>query len=254
MTGRGRAGGAVPPAVPAAGPLARPAAGPDGIDPSLSRVFTVPNLITGVRLACVPLFVWLLFGAHRQTAAAILLGVLGATDWVDGFAARRWHQVSTLGKVLDPVADRVLVLTGVMSVIVVGAVPVWFGAATVAREAVVSGAVLLLAALGAERIDVLWVGKAGTFGLMFAYPTFLLAHGTASWQQPLEVVAWLCAVPGLVLAWMAAAAYVPRSRQALAHGRVGRTVRRASSGGGVPGPAEGVSGPGGIGEGGVTSA
>ena len=143
----------------------------------LDRVLTVPNPITAVRLACVPVFLWLLFGAHRQTDAAILLAVLGATDWVDGFVARRWRQVSTLGKVLDPVADRILVGTAVIAVIVHGAVPLWFGVATLAREVLVSAAVLLLAALGAERIDVLWVGKAGTFGLMVAYPTFLLAHG-----------------------------------------------------------------------------
>ena len=185
-------------------------------------VLTVPNLITLVRLACIPLFVWLLFGDHRQTAAAVLLAVLGATDWVDGFVARRFHQVSNLGKVLDPVADRVLVGTGVISIIVAGAVPVWFGVLTVAREAVVSAAVLLLAGLGAERIDVLWVGKAGTFGLMFAYPAFLLAHGHAGWQQPIEVVAWVCAVPALALAWYAAGAYVPVARRALSRGRAGR--------------------------------
>ena len=152
---------------------------------------------------------WLLFGAHRQIGAAILLAVLGATDWVDGFVARRWHQVSTLGKVLDPTADRILVGTAVISVIVAGAVPLWFGVLTLAREVLVSGAVLLLAALGAERIDVLWVGKAGTFGLMFAYPTFLLAHGHAGWQHPIEIFAWVCAIPALILAWIAAAAYVP---------------------------------------------
>ncbi|MHB8681111.1 MAG: CDP-alcohol phosphatidyltransferase family protein [Acidimicrobiales bacterium] len=187
-----------------------------------SAILTVPNAITALRLACVPLFVWLLFGLHRQTAAAVLLGVLGATDWVDGYVARRFHQVSTVGKVLDPTADRILVATGVVCVIVQGAVPVWFGVATLAREALVSVAVLLLAALGAERIDVLWVGKAGTFGLMFAYPAFLLAHGHASWQHPVEVFAWICAVPGLFLAWIAAAAYVPRAVQALVRGRRGR--------------------------------
>lgn len=190
----------------------------------LGRVLTVPNVVTVVRLACLPLFVWLLFGAQRQTAAAILLGVLGATDWVDGFVARRLGQVTTLGKVLDPVADRMLVLTGVLSIIVAGAVPLWLGVATVAREVMVSGAVLLLAWLGAERIDVLWVGKAGTFGLMFAYPTFLLAHGHAGWQHPFEVFAWVCAIPGLALAWVAAMAYLPRSRQALARGRQGRAA------------------------------
>jgi cardiolipin synthase len=195
------------------------------------RILTVPNVVTAVRLACVPLFVWLLFGAHRQTAAAVLLAVLGATDWMDGYVARRWHQVSTLGKILDPVADRVLVATAVISVIVAGAVPLWYGIATVARELVVSVAVLILAALGAERIDVLWVGKAGTFGLMVAYPTFLLANGTAAWQEPFEVVAWLVGVPALVLAWIAAASYVPVARRALARGRAGRSGARPAASG-----------------------
>ena len=197
---------------------------------SLGGILTVPNLITGVRLACVPVFVWLLFGAGRQTAAAVLLAVLGATDWVDGYVARRWHQVSTVGKVLDPTADRILVGTAVIAVAVRGAVPVWFAVATLTREVLVSGAVLLLAALGAERIDVLWVGKAGTFGLMFAYPTFLLAHGHASWQSPFEVIAWVCAVPALVLAWVAAASYVPVARRALARGRGGRRDDPAAHG------------------------
>ncbi len=194
----------------------------EGEEAGADRVLTVPNAITAVRLASVPIFLWLLFGAHHQTAAAIVLAVLGATDWVDGYVARRWHQVSTVGKVLDPTADRVLVATAVISVIVAGAVPLWFGILTLVREALVSGAVLLLASLGAERIDVLWVGKAGTFGLMAAYPTFLLAHGHAGWQQPIEVVAWLMAVPAIVLAWVAAAAYVPVARRALARGRAGR--------------------------------
>ena len=188
----------------------------------LDRVVTVPNAVTFVRLASVPLFEWLLLGAHRQTAAAVLLGVLGATDWVDGFLARRLHQVSTLGKVLDPTADRILVAAGVVSVIVAGAVPVWFGVATLVREALVSLTVLVLAALGAERIDVLWLGKAGTFGLMFAYPTFLLAHGHAGWQSPIHVVAWVFAIPGFALAWLAAAAYIPAARGALGRGRRAR--------------------------------
>jgi cardiolipin synthase (CMP-forming) len=195
---------------------------PEGAEPGADRILTVPNAITVLRLACVPVFVWLLFGAHRQTAAAVVLAATGATDWVDGFVARRWHQVSTVGKVLDPAADRILVGTAVISVIVAGAVPLWFGVLTVAREVLVSGAVLLLAGLGAERIDVLWVGKAGTFGLMFAYPTFLLAHGTAGWQQPFEILAWLCAVPGLALAWVAVLFYVPAASRALNAGRAGR--------------------------------
>jgi cardiolipin synthase (CMP-forming) len=192
----------------------------DGVAESgLDRVWTVPNVVTFVRLACIPLYVWLLFGAHQQTWAALVLAALGATDWVDGYIARRFHQVTTLGKVLDPVADRALVLTAVLTIMIHGAVPVWFGVATLAREVVVSGAVLLLASLGAARIDVLWVGKAGTFALMTAYPLFLVSDGPSGWQQVVRVAAWVIGMLGLTLAWVAAASYVPVARRALAAGR-----------------------------------
>ena len=73
-----------------------------------SRVWTVPNLISLVRLACAPVVWWLLFVVDEPWPAAILLGVLGASDWVDGWIARKWDQGSELGKVLDPTADRIL--------------------------------------------------------------------------------------------------------------------------------------------------
>lgn len=185
-------------------------------------MLTVANVVTTVRFAGVGVFCWLLFGPDRQTAAAILLGVLGSTDWIDGQLARRLHQVSTVGKVIDPAVDRVLVGTAVVATIAHGAVPLWFGVLTIAREALVSGTVLALAALGARRIDVKWVGKAGTFGLMVAYPGFLISHGTAGWQEPFHVVAWVAGGVGLVLAWAAALAYVRPARRALAEGRRAR--------------------------------
>lgn len=199
-------------------------------DDQLDRILTVPNLITLVRLACIPLFLWMLFGKNWQSASAVLLGVLGATDWVDGFVARRYGQVSTFGKVLDPTADRLLVATAVISVMVYGAVPLWFGIATIAREVLVSVMVLLLASLGAARIDVLWVGKAGTFGLMFAYPTFLLAYGDATWQEPFKVIAWVTGIVGLALAWYAAGSYIGPARDALRKGRAARRSREAEPG------------------------
>lgn len=155
----------------------------------------------------------------------MLLAVLGATDFADGYAARRWKQVSKIGKVLDPTADRILVATAVISIIIQGAVPLWFGIVTLSREAIVSATVIVLGLLGAERIDVLWIGKAGTFGLMFAYPAFLLAHGSAGWQHPVEVVAWVAGGAGLALAWIAAVLYVPTARVALSAGRAGRASR-----------------------------
>ena len=191
-------------------------------DDGLDRILTAPNVITMVRLLCIPLYLWLLFGAHHQIAAAVLLAALGATDWVDGFVARRYGQVSTFGKVLDPTADRILVGTAVISIMIYGAVPLWFGLATIAREVLVSAMVLLLASLGAARIDVLWVGKAGTFGLMFAYPTFLLGDGTAGWQEPIRIIAWVTGLIGLGLAWWAAGSYIGPARRALRQGRAAR--------------------------------
>ena len=191
-------------------------------DDGLDRILTAPNVITMVRLLCIPLYLWLLFGAHHQIAAAVLLAALGATDWVDGFVARRYGQVSTFGKVLDPTADRILVGTAVISIMIYGAVPLWFGLATIAREVLVSAMVLLLASLGAARIDVLCVGKAGTVGLMFAYPTFLLSDGTAGWQEPIRIIAWATGLVGLGLAWWAAASYIGPARRALRQGRAAR--------------------------------
>lgn len=195
----------------------------------LRRILTAPNAITLVRLLCIPVFLWLLFGLHRQTAAALLLAALGTTDWIDGYVARRYHQVSTLGKILDPAADRILVGTAVIAVIVHGAVPLWFGLATIVREALVSVMVLVLAALGAARINVSWVGKAGTFALMFAYPGFLISYGTAAWQGPFRVAAWVCGIIGLTLAWVAAAGYVAPARDALHSGRAARRTASAAA-------------------------
>lgn len=209
------------PARPGTGAAAA-AGATDGSAGGEDRVLTAANVVTAARLAAIPVFCWLLFGAGRQTAAAVLLGVLGATDWVDGQLARRFHQVSTVGKVLDPTADRLLVGTAVVAVIVHDAVPLWFGLLTLAREVVVSGTVLVLAALGARRIDVLWIGKAGTFALMVAYPGFLISHGTAGWQVPFHDIAWVTGGIGLVLAWVAAIAYLVPARHALAEGRRAR--------------------------------
>ncbi len=178
-------------------------------------------MVTFGRLACAPVFLWLLFGQEDRLAAAALLAALGATDWIDGWLARRLGQVSTLGKVLDPVADRILIGVAVVATLVDGSVPLWFGTVVLVREALVSLAVVSLAALGAARIDVLWVGKAGTLGLMFAFPLFLAGHADISWHQVPEIAAWVFAIPGLVLSWAAAVSYVPLARSALAEGRVG---------------------------------
>jgi cardiolipin synthase len=189
-----------------------------------SRILTVPNVITLVRLACLPLYLYLLFGLDDRVAAAVLLAGLGATDWVDGYLARHLHQVSTVGKVLDPVADRLLFFVGVGGIILVDGAPAWFCWAVIARELFVSLAVVVLAALGAERIDVTWYGKAGTFGLMFAFPLFLAGSSTVAAAPVFEALAWIAGIPGLVLAYVAAVVYVPIGLRALRDGRAARAA------------------------------
>jgi cardiolipin synthase len=198
-------------------PTATPAAA-DGSD----RILTVPNVITVVRLAMLPVFLWLLFSEEDRASAALLLAVLGATDFLDGWIARHFHQVSEIGKVLDPVADRLLFFVGAGAILVDGSVPLWFALAVLVREALVSGATLALAAMGAKRIDVTWFGKAGTFGLMLAFPLFLASESTISWADTAGVLAWLTGIPGLVLSWYSAVLYVPMARTALREGRESR--------------------------------
>ena len=192
----------------------------DAVTRGTSRdVLTLPNLITLARLACLPVFLWLLFGRENRAAAAALLAVLGITDWVDGYLARRLGQVSELGKILDPVADRLLFVVGAGGILIDGSVPTWFAVIVLVRETLVGGATIVLAALGARRIDVTWFGKAGTFGLMIAFPLFLASHSDLSWADAAGVLAWVAGIPGLALSLYAAALYVPIARRALREGR-----------------------------------
>lgn len=187
------------------------------------RILTVPTAFTVLRLACIPVFVVLLAaGRQHWFTAALLLAGIGATDWVDGQLARRLHQVSTVGKVLDPLADRLLLVVSVLAIIAVGVVPVWLAVLFVTREVLVAGGFLLVVALGGKRMDVVWAGKAGTFGLMTTLPLFLLGHSDVSWHRVPEVVAWVSTVGTLVFGWSAVALYVRAAPRALADGRTGR--------------------------------
>lgn len=181
----------------------------------MKEAFTLPNLISLGRIAGSPVFAYVLLVGHDRHAAAWLLGVLGATDWLDGWLARRSGTVSDLGKVLDPVADRVLLVVAAVAVLIDGSFPIWLGIVVLVREALVSVGVLVLAALGAKRIDVLWVGKAGTFALMLSVPMFLVAAADLSWSDIALVIAWGSAAVAVALGWWAAAGYVPLAAEAL---------------------------------------
>ena len=191
------------------------------------RIVTVPNIISVVRLACVPLFLWLLWGANEELVAGLLAAGLGATDWVDGYIARHFDQGSELGKILDPSADRVLLVAAAVAVLTQG-LPVAVDAVVwimLIREVLVAAATIGLGLAGARRIDVVWAGKAGTLALMFSLPMFLGADATrASWHAFFVVCAWGFALGGIGLGYYAAAKYVPVARDALREGRASRAV------------------------------
>ncbi len=193
------------------------------VDPATNRILTIPNLFTLLRLACLPLFLYLLFGRDNPAAAAWLLGGLGATDWVDGYLARRLGQVSEFGKVFDPTVDRLLFIVALVGIIVAEAAPLWFCWAILIREVLV-GAMMAIATLvfHMPRFDVSWWGKLATFLLMFAVPGFMLGSSDFPGHAGFQVAAWILGIPGLVLSWVTAVAYVPRVKGAIAAGRHGK--------------------------------
>lgn len=187
---------------------------------SRSEILTWPNLITLVRLCCIPLFLWLLFGARNRAAAAWLLAVLGSTDWVDGWLARRLGQATEFGAMFDPVVDRILFFVAIPSLMIDRSVPLVVGGLVLAREAVVSVIALVLSIHGAERLQVTWEGKTGTFFLMFGFPMFLGAASTLSYAGALGWLAWVFAVPGLAYSWYSALGqYLPVAARAISRER-----------------------------------
>lgn len=181
-----------------------------------ARIWTIPNVLSVLRFPGIALFCYLLLGPGERIAAAAVLAVTGSTDFFDGLIARRFNQVTSLGKVLDPTADRVVVTTSTIAILVYGAIPVWVGALVLTREALVSGMVLLLAALGAERMGVIWAGKAAAFGLMFCFPLFLATYGPGGFAHVIRDVTWVLLFPTLALSLYSMVAYVPVARRRLA--------------------------------------
>jgi cardiolipin synthase len=188
------------------------------------RVLTVPNGLTALRLVCLPVFLVLLGQPHGRDliAAACMLAALGVTDGLDGYVARHFHQVSSLGKLADPFVDRALVLSAVIGALAVGAVPWWLVAIVLLREALVLAGAVVLALAGARNLDVSLAGKAGAFAMMVALPLFLLGHAPFRGHEVADGAAWVAVCIGQVFAWYAAVQYIPTGRDFLAEAREGQ--------------------------------
>jgi cardiolipin synthase len=180
------------------------------------RIVTWPNLLSAARLAGVPVFLWLVIGPRTPEADLIacgMLGLAGFSDWLDGKLARALNQVSELGKMLDPAADRLYILATIIGLAVRSIIPWWLLGLLVGRELIVGIALLVLRRLTRYgSLQVAFVGKAATWCLMYAFPLlFLGAHGGPA-ATVVRVFGWAFAIWGTALYWWAASLYVTQVR------------------------------------------
>lgn len=178
------------------------------------EVLTVPNAISAARLLLVPVFA-VLIATERDGWALLVLMVSGASDWVDGYLARRWHQTSRLGRVLDPAADRLYIAVTLVGLAWRDVVPWWLVAIIALRDVVLALTVPVLSRHGYGTLEVHYLGKAATFCLLYAFPLILLAQVGGA-LSPLGVVAeplgWAFAWWGTGLYWWAGLLYVHQVR------------------------------------------
>jgi cardiolipin synthase (CMP-forming) len=186
-------------------------------DPSLDRIVTAPNLISLVRILSIPVFVVLLQRRETEVAGLALLVAVASTDWIDGQIARRTGQVSNLGKILDPVADRLTLAAALIALVVRGAFPLWAALLVLVRDGilVLAGGFLLLR--DGVRIDVRWSGKVATLTLMAAIPLVAWGRFERPFGGAASAVGWTLFALGIALYLVATAQYAIDARRALGH-------------------------------------
>jgi cardiolipin synthase (CMP-forming) len=180
-----------------------------------TAVFTVPNVISFARILAIPVYWWLIVRSETTTAGLIVFIVVVATDWVDGYVARRTGRVSELGKVLDPVADRLAIASGLVALVIRGVFPLWAAVLILVRDA---SALLIGAALLAARrirLDVRFLGKIATFTLMGAIPGIAWGNLGLPLGHVTLACGWVAFVVGIVEYYVAAGLYVADLRRAV---------------------------------------
>ena len=185
-------------------------------DRASSAVVTLPNLLSFLRILLIPLFVFLIVHHPTTTTGVLVFAAVSATDWVDGWVARRTGQVSELGKILDPTADRLAIAAGLIALVVRGAFPLWAALLILIRDGVVLLAGVAALAGRRVRLEVRFIGKAATFMLMLAVPGISWGTLDLPLAQAALVVGWVCFVVGIVEYYVAAGVYATDIRRALA--------------------------------------
>ena len=154
------------------------------------RVLTVPNLLSAIRLALIPVFIYLLMFAHANAWAVVILMSSGASDWADGKIARSLNQSSRLGGLLDPAADRLYMVTVPLVMALSGMMPWWFVVTLLLRDVLLTATLPLLRSRGLSALPVIYIGKAATFALMSGFPLVLLGTGDALWSRVIGAFGW----------------------------------------------------------------
>jgi cardiolipin synthase len=193
---------------------------PDGV--LVDRVWTIPNALSIARLVLVPVFAWLLVGRHDGWVFAVL-AISGVSDYLDGALARRWGQVSRLGQLLDPFADRLYILSTLLGLGWREIIPWWLVVALIARDVLLALTIPVLARHGYGPLPVHFLGKAATFNLLYAFPLLLLADGDGLAAAVARPIAWAFAWWGTALYWWAGWLYVRQVRAVVS----GERTRRA---------------------------
>jgi len=184
--------------------------------PASSAVVTVPNILSAARIASIPLFCWLAANERTRLWGILLFAVVVSTDWVDGYVARRTGQVTELGRILDPVADRLAIAAGLLTFAISGIFPFWAALLILVRDVAVliGGAAILW---GRDlRVDVRGIGKIATFSLMAAITWIAWGNAGGPLGDVLMVGGWLAYVVGIVEYYLAAGLYAIDVRDALA--------------------------------------
>lgn len=188
-----------------------------------NRVWTLPNVLSMLRLAGVPVFLWLVLGPEEDGWALALLMVSGFTDFADGWLARRFNQTTLVGQILDPVADRLYILAVVVGLALREVIPWWMAVSLPLRDLLMWGLVPLLRTRGYSALPVHFLGKAATFNLLYAFPLLLLGDGEGTLATLADVFGWAFAFWGIGLYWWAGMLYAWQVRTLLA-----TTQRRAA--------------------------
>ncbi|MFM6968143.1 MAG: CDP-alcohol phosphatidyltransferase family protein [Microbacteriaceae bacterium] len=189
----------------------------------LDRIWTVPNVISFIRLAFVPVFLWLLVTGQDGPALAVLV-IATASDFIDGFIARAYNQVTRLGALLDPASDRLFITASVIGLTVREMIPWPLLFTILARDVLLLAIVLVRGVRIADFPRVNYVGKTATFVLFVAFPVIVLSHVVLTASVSLAVIGWVLGSSGAVLYWLAGFTYLPALRRA--PGRRSRRLNR----------------------------